>query len=161
MKINKEIPSKEELEVMLKKDEKSIMSEGRDEYSNVVGQTDDRIKQVVGGWESAEQVANSLWSSIHESLLFDTDLVFAYKSTKPGVDISQVVVVQHVDPNTNELLGLFSVGIMTSGFTALVPKVPIEYLEKDVVLDMEKYKVEKNYIETFKEILKRKNGKNL
>lgn len=149
MRLNKEVPSREELEKIVGKDR--LMNESTD-YS-LEEQKNERVSQVVGAWKTIDQVANDVWHSIHERLLYQSDLVFAYRSTELGSDLNQVVVVRDLDKD-GQPTDLFSVGMVTVGFTALVPRVPKEYLEKNVVIDMEKHKVRRDYIDTFKEILK-------
>lgn len=107
----------------------------------------------VWGWESAMNVANDLWASIHSSLL-SGDLVYAYKSTKSNSELSQIVIVQNksLNPLTGELD--FGVGMVTTGYTSLLPHVPYEYLENSILEDLKKYKVDKDILEIYKQIIK-------
>lgn len=110
--------------------------------------------QVIVGWGDANEVASSIWSSIHSSLL-SGKLVFAYKPYKES-ELTQLVVVRNLK---NDTYGIvmdkdYAVGMMTSGFSMLLPHVPLEYLENDLVNDMNKYKVDKETIETFKKFIK-------
>lgn len=110
--------------------------------------------QVIVGWGDANEVASSIWSSIHSSLL-SGKLVFAYKPYKES-ELTQLVVVRNLKNDTygRVLDKDYAVGMMTSGFSMLLPHVPLEYLENDLVNDMNKYKVDKETIETFKKFIK-------
>lgn len=99
----------------------------------------------IWGWENSMQVANDVWSSIHNSLL-EGELIFAYKSTTSDSNLSQIVIVKNMN-------GSFGVGMMTTGFTCLLPSVPIEYLKSEVLDDLKKYKVNNKIIETYKRII--------
>ena len=111
----------------------------------------DRIR--VWGWENAMSVANDLWASIHSSLL-SGDLVFAYKETKGNSEFSQIIIVQNknLNPMTGELD--FGVGMVTTGYTSLLPHVPYAYLEDIILEDLKKYKVDKSILEIYKQIIK-------
>lgn len=110
--------------------------------------------QMLVGWGDANEVASSIWSSIHSSLL-DGKLVFAYKPYKES-ELTQLVVVRNLkDDVCGRVIDKdYAVGMMTSGFSMLLPHVPLEYLENDLVNDMNKYKVDKETIETFKKFIK-------
>lgn len=110
--------------------------------------------QVIVGWGDANEVASSIWSSIHNSLL-SGKLVFAYKPYKES-ELTQLVVVRNLKNDTygRVMDKDYAVGMMTSGFSMLLPHVPLEYLENDLVNDMNKYKVDKETIETFKKFIK-------
>lgn len=107
----------------------------------------------VWGWENAMSVANDLWASVHSSLL-SGDLVFAYKETKGNSEFSQIIIVQNknLNPMTGELD--FGVGMVTTGYTSLLPHVPYEYLEDIILEDLKKYKVDKSILEIYKQIIK-------
>lgn len=103
-------------------------------------------KRKVYGWENAMSVASDLWASIHSSLLAG-DLVFAYKDIIGESGLSQIVIV------SNQLTMDFSVGMITTGYTALLPHVPLDYLTGTVLGDLKKYKVDKNIIKTYEQII--------
>lgn len=107
--------------------------------------------QVVWGWENAQKVAEDLWSGIHSTLL-QGNLMFAYKNTSNNSELGQIVVVQ----NNNQTANDFGVGMFTNGYSALIPHVPIDYLESEVLGDLIKYKVDKKIIETYKCIVEDK-----
>lgn len=110
--------------------------------------------QMLVGWGDANEVESSIWSSIHSSLL-DGKLVFAYKPYKES-ELTQLVVVRNLkDDVCGRVIDKdYAVGMMTSGFSMLLPHVPFEYLDNDLVSDMKKYKVDKETIETFKKFIK-------
>ena len=110
------------------------------------------------GFEDSMSVARTLFGSIHETLLHG-DLIFAYRNTSTSnkKDLFQVVVVN--DLVTNEQLGVYrapspfyTVSIITSGYTALLPHMPIGYLD-EVASELEEGKVEKNIVANFREII--------
>lgn len=118
---------------------------------------DTRRHQIVHGqWTSVDEVARDVWSGIHSSLLQGQPL-FAYKSTKPGSELVQVVVVMNLKTALNgERVVVdddLAVGLITTGWTALLPHVPSSYLVNDLHADLVKYKVEKKIIETFEQIV--------
>lgn len=100
----------------------------------------------IWGWESAQDVANTVWNSIHSELL-SGNLIFAYRNTATGSELHQVVVVHN--PTNND----YAVGVITNTFTYLLPRVPLEYIKVELVSDLEKYKVNKNVLEAFKQII--------
>ena len=112
-------------------------------------------RQAIYGWDSAMSVASDVWSSVHASLL-NGELIFAYKNTTGDSELAQIVVVLNVmDKFGNRVNTLnFGVGTVTLGYTSLLPHVPIEYLENQVIQDLKKYKVNKKIIESFIEIIK-------
>lgn len=109
-------------------------------------------RQSVWGWENAMAAASDIWSSIHCKLL-EGNLVFALKNTTPG-DLSQLVVVRNISTRD------FAIGVVTSGFSMLLPHVPFEYVQTQVVDDLKKYKIDKNIIETYKQIIEDETASN-
>lgn len=99
------------------------------------------------GWESASACANDVWNSIHSSLL-SGNLIFAYKSHNHGTELGQIIIVQNINQYHD-----FAVGMMTTGFTSLLPHVPWEYLDSVVTEDLKKYKVESSIRDIFKQII--------
>lgn len=96
------------------------------------------MNSVIYGWGSIEEVAQTLWSSVHSSLL-SGDLVFAYRDSS-----YQVVIVKG---STD-----YGVGIITPGYTALVPHCPKEYLVGEVLKDLTGMKPEKSVLLSYKNI---------
>lgn len=112
---------------------------------------------IFGSWRNTEAVAADLWGGVHSTLLESTPF-FAYKSVKQGSDLIQVVVVSYTDAFNN-----FGIGMVTTGFSMLLPHVPVEYLEDVLVADLKKYKVETKIIDTFEQLItnyKNLHGKN-
>ena len=111
------------------------------------------------GFDDSMDVARNILHSAHSSLL-EGDLIFAYRNTSPSKSTSlfQVVVVN--DLKNENVKGMFitvptpfySVSIITSGYTALLPHMPIGYLQ-EVIKELEDGKVDKNIIENFKAIV--------
>lgn len=117
----------------------------------------ERREQLIVGWRNADEVAASVWSSIHSKLVEGT-LVFAYKSTNDKTDLVQLVVVRNLKRdafgNPTSLDNSYAVGMVTKGFTMLLPNVPLTYVENDVINDMKKYKLEKDLIDLYKQVVK-------
>ena len=117
----------------------------------------ERREQLIVGWRNADEVAASVWSSIHSKLVEGT-LVFAYKSTNDKTDLVQLVVVRNIKRdafgNPVNLDNSYSGGMVTKGFTMLLPNVPLTYVENDVINDMKKYKLEKDLIDLYKQVVK-------
>ena len=96
-----------------------------------------RIKGMrIFGYEDSMQVARGLMGSIHENLLHG-DLIFAYRSTATlnKSQFFQVVVVNDLgygaDGRTYPTK-LFSVSLITAGYSAYVPHMPVDYLDEVV-----------------------------
>lgn len=115
-----------------------------------------------GAWNSAEGVAADLWGSIHSNLLNNSVPFFAYKSLTSDSSLVQIVAVEDTEYlNAYAKIGTFSVGMITSGFSALLPHVDLSYMEGQFLDDLEKYKVDKDIIKTYKKLLEDyKNDKN-
>jgi hypothetical protein len=116
-----------------------------------------RIKGMrIFGYEDSMQVARSIMGSIHENLLHG-DLIFAYRSTATSnkSQFFQVVVVNDLgygaDGRTYPTK-LFSVSLITAGYSAYIPHMPVDYLD-EVVGDLEEGKADKKIIENFKLIV--------
>ena len=95
--------------------------------------------------------------SINENLLRG-DLIFAYRSTQSSnkAPLFQVVVVNDLkyEPDGRRLsTDKFSICIITSGYTAYIPHMPVDYLD-EVVTDLEEGKADKKIVENFKNIIK-------
>lgn len=105
----------------------------------------------VYGWESARQAADEVYSSLHKSLI-EGKLIFAYKGATTA-NFYQIVITQDIDQFTGELKDTFSVGITTHGFSALLPHVPLSYLEEDIPKDLSNYKIDKDIINVYQRII--------
>lgn len=114
--------------------------------------TDERINQIVWGWDSVDKAAAEVFASVHRTLLEGVP-VFLYKNTTTKSDLCQVVVVRNINEQTGKLSDDYGMGMITAGFSVLYPHLPIEYLESDLLSDLEKYKVDKKIINTYVSII--------
>lgn len=122
--------------------------------------SEEESKQVermrIYGFEDSMQVARELMGKIQENLL-QGDLMFAYRSSSSSnkTSLYQVVVVNDlkrgVDGNIYST-DKFSISIVTSGYTAYLPHMPIEYLD-EVTKDLVEGKAEQRIVENFKNIV--------
>ena len=116
-----------------------------------------RIKGMrIFGYEDSMQVARSIMGSIYENLLHG-DLIFAYRSTATSNKSSlfQVVIVNDLkygNDGRTYPTKLFSVSLITAGYSAYIPHMPVDYLD-EVVGDLEEGKADKKIIENFKLIV--------
>lgn len=108
------------------------------------------------GWNNDYEVAMSVWSSIHGSLL-SGELVFAYRpSSKKGNKLIQIVIVRNftIDNMTGaKIYGDYGIGYITSGYTALLPHVPHRYLEDEMSGYLDEWGVDKKILNTYKAII--------
>ena len=144
-------------------EKKNVTEQSMKKYSeNTLSKEDlENISNMrIYGFEDSMAVARSIMGSIHENLL-KGDLVFAYRSTAASNKTTyfQVVVVNDLEEVLDPVRGYikvptnkFSVSTITSGYSAYIPHMPIEYLE-EVIADMEDGKVDKKVIVTFKAIV--------
>lgn len=128
---------------------KKLSGINKQKITEEITETVDRncLKNVLG-WRDSMDCAESIWSSIHSKLL-DGDLVFAYRNTGGNSELCQFVVVRN-KLNNND----FGVGIITSGYTMLLPHVPVEYVAVELVEDLRKWKFEKSILNTYEQIIK-------
>lgn len=91
------------------------------------------------GYQDSNEVAAEIMNGIHSSLL-QGYYVFAYRGTG---DIRRLVVTRR-DQDT------WMYGMITTGWTCLVPRISREGLLAAVVPDLESKKVGKDIIEDFK-----------
>lgn len=94
-------------------------------------------KELIIGWNNAQEVADSVCSLSHRTLLYG-NLLFAYKCS----DI-QVVISRYPD-------GYFGVSTACPGYTALIPHTTRDYIDVVVIPDLEKCKTNKEFIEYLK-----------
>ena len=138
-----------------KKKEKVVEEKVEQVLDNGISPTETRKWQIVNGaWQNVDEVASALWGSIHSSLLDCSGPLFAYKSTKSNTELVQLVVVMNFDRNSGLVIpNNFGVGMITSGFSMLLPHVPMRYLETSLHDDLVKYKVETNIIEIYEQLI--------
>ena len=111
---------------------------------------------VYGGWNSVDECAASVWSSIHSSLL-EGELVFAYKSTSNKSDLLQFVLVKNLMERKLDEQGTittckkagYALGMVTTGFSVLYPYLPSKYLLETGLDDLKKYKIPNDVLKAY------------
>lgn len=125
------------------------------------------IDQITIGWRNATEVAADVWRQGNLGLL-DGDLMFAYKNTESATSgLYQVVVVKYFDwglvPGKNEPVkiynGKYGYSIVTTGYSAMIPKVGLEYLE-EIYKDLVAFKVNKQILNLFRNIIDNETSSN-
>lgn len=111
----------------------------------------------ISGWENISQVADDVWNSIHSDLL-SGDLLFAYRSMNPSSgksgELCQIVIVRNFTVESGKKIYTdYSVGEITTNYSALIPHIPLEYLKGEVVSDLENNRIDKKILEAYKQIL--------
>ena len=112
------------------------------------------------GWQCVDDVAKEVWCSVHSSLL-KGDLVFAYKSPRKQDTLKQIVIVRNfemVEPpalsmEPQKMYTSYGVGYITSGYSALLPNVPYEYISGEIVDYLKDWKIDKTIINTYEAIV--------
>lgn len=99
------------------------------------------------GWKNVSDAASDVFNSLHRNLL-EGRFVFGYKNIY-GPDKSPLMQAVVVRFGTN----VFGVGVVTSGYTMLLPQVPISYLDTELFDDLKKWKVESEILNTYKSII--------
>lgn len=99
------------------------------------------------GWKDSNEAACEIFNSLHSSLL-EGAFVFGYKNTG-GPDKSQLLQLIVVRFDVNK----FGLGVVTSGYTMLLPSIPLTYLQNELIDDLKKWKLEKKILDTFIQIL--------
>jgi hypothetical protein len=122
----------------------------------------------IWGWDDSMEVASSIWGSIHASLL-SGDLVFAYRPLgKEDGRLVQLVIVHnfHMEhgPSIEPIKVYdddYAVGFITTGYTALLPHVPLRYLKEEMTGYLADWKINKEILNTYKAIIEdlENNGK--
>ena len=97
------------------------------------------------GWENINEAACEVFNGIHSTLL-QGQYVFGYRNTGKDSPLVQAVVVRF-DKD------IFGLGVITQGYTCLLPRIPLRYLEEEFVADLKKWKIEKEIVETFIQII--------
>ena len=122
-------------------------------YSENVIKEEVIVETKIHGFHDSMEVARAIMGSINENLLRG-DLIFAYRSGTGKSTLSQIVVVNDLADRGGRLCptDLYSVSIITAGYSAYIPHMPIDYLE-EVVKELEDGKAEKKVIESFKNII--------
>ena len=97
----------------------------------------EKTKELIIGWNNSNEVAESINSLSHRILLYG-NLLFAFKNSE-----LQVVISRYSD-------GYFGISQACPGYTALVPHITKDYIETCVIPDLEKIKINKDYLEFLK-----------
>ena len=153
-----------------KKESKKIAKPHSDTTMETTGSNTEQMEyRYIWGWDNSMDVAGSIWGSIHASLL-KGDLVFAYRPlSKEGSKLVQLVIVrnfhiEYIAAMETKVYDDYAVGYITSGYTALLPHVPLRYLKDEMSGYLEDWKVSKEILNTYKAIIedleeKENNGK--
>lgn len=145
---------------------KRIAKRHSDITMETIGNKEEIEKRYIWGWEDSMAVASSIWGSIHSSLL-SGDLVFAYRPLgKEDGRLVQLVIVHnfHIDQSgmvDQKVYDDYAVGFITTGYTALLPHVPLRYLKDEMTGYLEDWKINKEILNTYKAIIEdlENNGK--
>lgn len=129
-----------------------------DTAEDMTGSMEADNRQYIWGWDTTMEVARSIWGSIHDTLLHG-DLVFAYRPlSDKGNRLIQLVIVHnfHIDSSGLQDIKVYDdygVGYITSGYTALLPHVPLRYLKDEMSGYLEEWKINKEILNTYKAII--------
>lgn len=96
---------------------------------------------IVLGWTNTDDLAKDIWGSIH-SILLKGYPVFAYRD----MEKFQIVIVRNSETD-------YAMGMITPGYSMLLPHIPLDYLSEKVIEDLENFKVNKSIIESYKQII--------
>lgn len=92
---------------------------------------------IIIGWRDCNQVAETVWSCMHDSLLRG-NLMIAYKDGN-----MQIIVSKYPD-------GYYGVSYITQGYTSMIPYISSNYIMSEIIPELEKCKLDKLIIETLK-----------
>ena len=108
------------------------------------------------GWENTMEAATDIYNSMHSNLL-SGEFVFGYKNTSGAEksDLVQLIVVRYrkETSDNNYPNDLYGIGVVTTGYSMMLPKVPITYLEGELVNDLTRWKLDKSILNIFKKII--------
>lgn len=135
--------SKEDIEKSIEKKRASKVAE-EEEIEN---------PNYIFGWKNPDCVAYDIYSSVMSQLLRG-QLVFAFCSNTPSSDIQRLVVV--LNPLIPEIPEhTYGVGMITAGYSMVLPMVPKSYLETTLSDDLKKYNVPKEVQKNYRAVLKK------
>lgn len=86
------------------------------------------------GYNNIQVLAEELYSSVHRDLLAGA-LVFGYRGDG---NLKRLVITQRQDN-----LDHYMVGAVYSSYSMFIPRVPVDYVLNDVILDMSSNKIDK------------------
>lgn len=99
----------------------------------------------IWGWDNIDAVAEDIYQGIHSQLL-EGYLVFAYQGGSD--DLRRFVITQKSGVDT------YMLGVITSGYTMLLPSTPKEYLVTEFMEDLrKKYKIHPDILNNLEKIL--------
>lgn len=108
------------------------------------------------GWKDTMEAANDIYNSMHSNLL-SGEFVFGYKNTTGAekTDLVQLIVVRYRKGVSGEDYpnDLYGIGVVTTGYSMMLPRVPISYLEGELTNDLIKWKLDKRVLNIFKKII--------
>lgn len=128
-----------------KKVKKIIKDDSKNELCSNPDYYNKELKEIVIGWKNSSQVAEDIWGSIHQSLL-SGKLVFAYRSNESSSNLLQIIIVI----NSN---GTYSIGLITTGYSVLLPDMPKDYLSDVLLNDLKKFKIDKEILKIYEQII--------
>lgn len=130
----------------IQENSKTLLKKKKKEYNQINSNNLNVLKkEYIFGWNNLDDLAREVWNSIHCILLKGIP-IFAYKDHNGF----QVVIVKNEFTNQpND----FAIGMMTQGYTMLLPHIPIEYLCTCVLDDLKSNKIEKRIIEIYEHII--------
>lgn len=139
--------SKEDIEKSIEKKKASVIKR--------VAEEDEVIENpnFIYGWQNPDCVAYDIYSSVMSQLLRG-QLIFAFCSNTPSSDIQRLVVV--LNPPMPEIQeDTYGVGMVTAGYSMVLPMVPKSYLETTLSDDLKKYNVPKEVQKNYRAVLKK------
>lgn len=148
---------KKKIEDITKEDiEKSIEKKNRvtaKKKSTEVEDEEIENPNYIFGWQNPDCVAYDIYGSVMGQLL-QGQLVFAFCSNTQSSDIQRLVVV--LNPPYPEIPeNTYGVGMITAGYSMVLPRVPKSYLETTLTEDLKKYNVPKEVQKNYRAILKK------
>ena len=124
---------------------------------NINSESQEKNYKMIYGWEDSMAVANDVWRSGSFDLL-KGKLLFAYRNTTDSKsNLYQIVIVQNlvrdIEGRIIKPAHSFGISMITTGYSMLLPEVSLEYLEAEVLLDLQVFKVIPKALDAFKMLL--------
>lgn len=121
-----------------------LMDQGCEDNGTDFGaQVDVRIDQVSSSWKSADKSAESVWGEVCSDVLYNSTVLFAYRSTCPGSSLLQLIVAR------GNKLDDFKVGITYASYSIYLPSVKKDYLLNDLRSDLVEFNPGDDVIKTY------------
>lgn len=99
--------------------------------------------------DSLMYVAEQVWESIHDQVFKFGYPIFSYRNTKKDSKLYQVVVIEDAI-NENK----YCISVTTSDRGYCMTNVPSDYLKNEFLTILKNFDVDKEVLETYKQILK-------